>query len=147
MFWNHLDISFPLSTGILFQIQIGFEVAYFDKSTVQVVNFEPVFLSFSLSQWQSFSAIMSVLSETPFISWYQANYSNILHYSNIRIMISKKRILFVIRIRPIFIIRCNTDMLVIVFMVHPVRFFSVSEFYVDQYMSLPRLPKDTRCFK
>ena len=77
MFWNHLDISFPLSTGILFQIQIGFEVAYFDKSTMQVDNFEPVFLSFSLSQWQSFSAITSVLSETPFLSWYQANYSNI----------------------------------------------------------------------
>ena len=71
-----------------------------------------------------FCNFMSVLSETPFISWYQADYSNIRIFCIIQIFKYRFppkniihysyssnfdfRILFVIRIRPIFIIRCNT---------------------------------------
>ena len=121
MFWNHLDISFPLSTGILFQIQIWFEVANFDKSTMQVDNFEPIFSAFPCPNGKAFPpTITRVLSETPKIF----EYSNISHYLNIRIMVSKKtniirysylsnfdfRRLFIIHIRPIFIIRCNTGL-------------------------------------
>lgn len=54
----------------------------------------------------SFSTITSVFSGTPCISRYKSNYSNIRIFCIIRIFeywFHKKRILFVIRIRPILI--------------------------------------------
>ena len=110
LFWNHLGISFPLSTGST------------GKTNFWVLWAGPdLTLTFMILTWPSPG---TWTSRTPCISWYKSNYSNILHYSNIRSLVSQKtniirysyssnfdfRILFVIRIRPIFIIRCNTDL-------------------------------------
>ena len=92
LFWNHLGISFPLSTGST------------GKTNFWVLWAGPdLTLTFMILTWPSPG---TWTSRTPCISWYKSNYSNIRIFCIIRIFVHwfpKKRILFVIRIRPILI--------------------------------------------
>ena len=92
LFWNHLGISFPLSTGST------------GKTNFWVLWAGPdLTLTFMILTWPSPG---TWTSRTPCISWYKSNYLNIRIFCIIRIFVHwfpKKRILFVIRIRPILI--------------------------------------------
>ena len=92
LFWNHLGISFPLSTGST------------GKTNFWVLWAGPdLTLTFMILTWPSPG---TWTSRIPCISWYKSNYLNNWIFCIIRIFVHwfpKKRILFVIRIRPILI--------------------------------------------
>ena len=102
LFWNHLGICFPLSTGSTGKT--NFCIAW-----VKIIDFWVLWavpdltLTFMTLTWPSPG---TWTSRTPCISWYKSNYSNIRIFCIIRIFVHwfpKKRILFVIRICPILI--------------------------------------------